>query len=145
MTINATGSSTPTSLSALSLGRSGNGTIIFNTGTGTLNGNAIFQFTSAQAVINGIMLPWAVVQVPGGTNADFVTATGAGPFNLATATYSNNNNLANALTTDVVKETTTDVGLTANTAAYALNTSVNIGIAATKHLDAGRRQEPRAA
>ncbi len=137
---NATVSIVPNGVTTLAtagaLGRSGTGTVVFNSAQ-SLGINANFTFGTL-APVNGILAPWAVVQNGAGTSADFLNANAGA---LAVASYA-----GGALPTSVGSSslvyTSNGTVLSAGTAAYAVqvNGGNTISGAATLTLGNGVNQ-----
>ncbi|MCW0220193.1 MAG: autotransporter-associated beta strand repeat-containing protein, partial [Prosthecobacter sp.] len=114
-----------------SLARSGGGTVTFVPQQGNLGTQEIVSFTTNPTLTNGIVGTWAVSTASGSSNAaDYVTTTGAGPYNLVTATYGGTGNLDTASgATQVFNAGATASTLTADRSVYAFRSDANVDLA----------------
>ena len=116
-----------------------NGTVIFNTGSGTLNSNASVVFGTAPALVdNGTMIgPWSVVQQASSTNADFTTVSTTAPFALGIMTY--NTTTIGTTATDIVNANSAAT-VPNGAAAFSVKDSAALSLAGTLTLGNGTGQ-----
>lgn len=116
-----------TELNFDSLIRSGQGTITFISQRGDLGGEELVTFTTAPALINTIVGPFAVRTAGGVSNvADYVTMSGS---SVTTATYGGTGDLDTATGgTQVFNASGTGGTLTADRFVFAFSTDTNVNL-----------------
>jgi fibronectin-binding autotransporter adhesin len=96
------------------------GTLVIVPYTGSFTANEKVSFTTAPALTNNILGPWAVVQTNGSTDTsgDYVTSnTGTGPYTLGRATYTT---LSSSTTSNTVASISDNMAVTDNWSAYVV-------------------------